>query len=110
MFSNWLSTNTSRKQILNALRTRAVFEIYMAKQYEICISQLPSTTSSTVHDGMFILLMNILIMQSRKRILLILPTINHNYDVTEYYVIIIVISLFLIRSEYMETCFLVYRD
>ena len=59
MFSNWLSnaTNASRKQILKALRTRAVSEVYMAKQYELYISQLPPTTANTVHDGMFILLM-----------------------------------------------------
>ena len=55
MFSNWLSntTNASRKQILKALRSRAVSEIYMAKQCEIYISQLPPTTANTVHDGMF---------------------------------------------------------
>ena len=59
MFSNWLTNTTdpSRKQILKALRTRAVSEIYMAKQYELYITQLPPTTAKTVHDGMFILLM-----------------------------------------------------
>ena len=59
MFSNWLTntTDASRKQILKALRTRAVSEIYMAKQYELYIKQLPPTTANRVHDGMFILLM-----------------------------------------------------
>ena len=59
MFSNWLTntTDASRKQILKALRTRAVSEIYMAKEYEQYINQLPPTTANTVHDGMFILLM-----------------------------------------------------
>ena len=59
MFSNWLTntTDASRKQILKALRTRAVSEIYMAKEYEQYIKQLPPTTANTVHDGMFILLM-----------------------------------------------------
>ena len=52
MFSNWLSntTNASRKQILKALRARAVSEIYMAKQYELYI---PPTTANTVCDDMF---------------------------------------------------------
>ena len=58
MFSNWLTntTDASRKQILKALKTRAVSEIYMARQYELYIKQLPPTTANIVHVGMFILM------------------------------------------------------
>lgn len=53
MFSWWLQTNpnASRKQLLSALRTNAVSEMTIAKQYETYISTLESkTTTRTAID------------------------------------------------------------
>ena len=52
MFALWLQTkpNASRQQVLDALRTEAVSEIYMAKKYEKYISQQLSQRTTHSDD------------------------------------------------------------
>ena len=49
MFALWLQTkpNASRQQLLDALRTNSVNEVYMAEQYEKYIRDQPSQNRTT---------------------------------------------------------------
>ena len=52
MFASWLQTkpNASRQQVLDALRTEAVSEIYMAEKYEEYISKQLSQRTTYSDD------------------------------------------------------------